>query len=80
MNGNGRMRFDMGTAPLIEMTGNRRVTVEGSAGILHYDDSCVKINTNRMILSFGGRGLRVRCISGSCVEIEGFIAKVEFLC
>ena len=80
MNGNRHMRLDMGTAPLIEMTGNRCVTVEGSAGILHYEDNCVKINTNRMILPFCGRGLRVRCISGSCVEIGGFISKVEFLC
>ncbi|MBQ1594506.1 MAG: hypothetical protein II105_02460, partial [Ruminococcus sp.] len=30
-------------------------------------------------LSFEGRGLSVRCISGSCVEIEGFITKIEFI-
>ena len=73
-------RMDIGFAPLIEAVGNRQVTVEGSAGILLYESECVKISTGRMIISFGGRGLRLRCISGSCVEISGFISNIEFLC
>ena len=74
-----RIAFDMGDAPLIEMISNRRITVEGSTGILHYEAESIKINTNRMIISFCGRGLRVRCISCSCVEIEGFVSAVEFV-
>ena len=73
------MQLDLGTAPLIEMSGNRRVNVEGSTGILLYETSNIKVSTNRMVLSFEGRGLSVRCISGSCVEIEGFITKIEFI-
>ena len=72
--------IDMGTAPLIEMVGNRCVTVEGCAGILHYEDTSIKLSVRRMLISFSGRGLRVRCISGSCVEVEGFINKIEFVC
>lgn len=75
----GSPRLDIGSAPLIEMTGNRQVTIEGSTGILLYESESVKISTGRMIVSFGGRGLRLRCISGSCVEICGFISKIEFL-
>lgn len=74
------VQLDLGTAPLIEMSGNRRVNVEGSTGILLYETSNIKVSTNRMVLSFEGRGLSVRCISGSCVEIEGFITKIEFIC
>ena len=74
-----RIAFDMGDAPLIEMISNRRITVEGSTGILHNEAESIKINTNRMIISFCGRGLRVRCISCSCVEIEGFVSAVEFV-
>lgn len=73
------VQLDLGTAPLIEMSGNRRVNVEGSTGILLYETSNIKVATNRMVLSFEGRGLSVRCISGSCVEIEGFITKIEFI-
>ncbi len=70
---------DLGSAPLLEMVGNRRVTVEGSTGILLYETSNIKINTARMVLSFEGRGLSVHCVSGSCVELSGFITKIEFL-
>lgn len=73
------VQLDLGTVPLIEMSGNRRVNVEGSTGILLYETSNIKVSTNRMVLSFEGRGLSVRCISGSCVEIEGFITKIEFI-
>ena len=60
------VQLDLGTAPLIEMSGNRRVNVEGSTGILLYETSNIKVSTNRMVLSFEGRGLSVRCISGFC--------------
>lgn len=72
-------RFDMGSAPLMELLGNRRVTVEGSTGVLLYESENIKINTNRMVVSFRGRGLCVRCISSSCVEIEGFISGIDFI-
>lgn len=65
--------------PMIEMLGNRRITLEGSTGILLYESQNIKINTNKMVVSFCGRGLTVRCISNSCVEIEGYIIKVEFI-
>ena len=71
-------RIDIG-APLLEMTGNRRVCIEGSTGVLLYENEAVKISAGRMVKSFGGRGLRLRCVTGSCVEIEGFISKIEFL-
>ena len=66
--------------PLIEITGNRRVLIEGSTGILLYERENIKINTNSTLVSFNGRELTVRCISDSCVEIEGFITAVEFIC
>lgn len=71
--------FDIGGAPIIEMLGNRRITLEGSTGILLYESENIKINTKKMVVSFCGRGLCVRCISCSCVEIEGFVTAVEFL-
>ncbi|MEE0914820.1 MAG: YabP/YqfC family sporulation protein [Ruminococcus sp.] len=71
--------IDMGGMPVIEMLGNRRITLEGSTGILLYESENIKINTRKMVVSFCGRGLCVRCISSSCVEIEGFVTKIEFL-
>lgn len=71
--------IDMGGLPSIEMLGNRRVTIEGSTGILLYESENIKINTPKTVISFCGRGLTVRCISSSCVEVEGFITIIEFL-
>lgn len=68
-----------GAVPLIEMLGNQRITLEGSTGILLYESENIKINTYKMVVSFSGRGLSVKCISCSCVEICGFVTKVEFL-
>lgn len=83
MQKNGRsntsISMNMGGMSVIEMLGNRRITLEGSTGILLYETENIKINTNKMVVSFFGRGLCVRCISSSCVEIEGFITKIEFM-
>ena len=74
-----KLMLDIGTAPLIEMLGNRQITIEGSTGILLYENENIKVNTSKMVISFQGRGLCVRCISSSCVEIDGFISKIEFI-
>lgn len=71
--------LELGSFPLIEMTGNRRITVEGSTGVLLYENDCVKVNTVSTVISINGRGLCLRCISPSCVEVEGFIAQIDFL-
>ncbi len=73
-------RVGIGNAPLMEAVGNRQITVEGAAGILLYESRCVKISAGKMVIAFHGRGLRLRCISGSCVEIIGFISNIEYLC
>lgn len=71
--------IDAGTQPLIEMTGNRQINIEGSTGILLYESDNIKINTTGPVISFYGRGLSVRCITGSSVEISGFVNKIEFI-
>ena len=48
-------------------------------GILVYESECIKINTNKMVISFSGRGLCVKCITNSCVEVAGFITGIEFM-
>lgn len=64
--------------PVIEFSGNKSVTIEGSTGVLHYSDNEVRINTRISPLNFKGRGLRINCISPTCVIIEGFILNLEF--
>jgi len=68
-----------GSMPVLEFSGNRQVTVEGSTGVLQYDSEVIKINTKFMILAFYGRNLNLKSISPMTVIIEGFITKTEFV-
>lgn len=63
----------------IEIKGNREVVVEGCKSILHYDENIVKINTNKMIISFFGRSLRIKCLTSDSLVIRGFITSIEYL-
>lgn len=65
--------------PIVEFTGNRSVTVEGSTGVLQYESEAVRINTRSMVIAFSGRGLTLKCISPSSVIVEGFITNTEFI-
>lgn len=65
--------------PVIEFTGNRSATVEGSTGVLHYSDDVIRINTRKFVIAFSGRGLSIKCISPTCVIVEGYIINVEFI-
>lgn len=65
--------------PILELTGNRQASIEGSTGVLRYEDEVVRINTPSAVIEFLGRGLRLRCISATAVTIEGFITDVHFL-
>ena len=44
-----------------------------------YESNNIKINTTGPVISFFGRSLSVRCITGSSVEISGFVNKIEFI-
>ena len=69
----------MYTLPIIEITGDRAVTVEGATGVLKYESNLISVNTKLMAVSFSGRGLRLKCITPSCVVIEGVITNIEFV-
>ncbi len=67
-----------GTAQ-IQLMGNREATIDGSQGVLEYDENCVRINAGRMVVKFTGRGLSLKCMVGETLVVEGFITGVEFL-
>lgn len=63
----------------IEINGNREALVDGGSSILEYGESCIKINTGKMLVAFKGRGLFIRCMSDSSLLIEGYISSVEYV-
>lgn len=65
--------------PLIEMTGNREITIEGCTGVLKYESENIKVNTKSMVLSVTGRSLKLKYLSSSALVIEGTVLKIEFI-
>ena len=76
------MQLPIGALPNFthyEMNSNREVIIEGCNGILQYDENIIKVNMDKMITSFYGRNLSIKCLSSDSLIVEGFITSIEFL-
>lgn len=63
----------------IEIKGNREAVIEGCKSVLHYDENIVKVSMNKMIVSFFGRNMEIKCLTADSLVIRGFITSIEFL-
>lgn len=66
------------SATHFEMKSNKEVIIEGCRGILVYDENLIKIKAEKMVVSFYGKNLNVRCMTPDSMIIEGFITSIEF--
>lgn len=62
-----------------EINGNTEVIVDGSKGILTYDENMIKVNTGKMVTTFLGRGLTIKCLTPDSLVVQGFITSIEFI-
>ncbi len=62
-----------------EINSNREVIIEGSKGILQYDENIIRVNMGKMIVSFNGRKLSLKCLETDSLIIVGFITSIEFI-
>ncbi len=75
-------KMPFGTMPNsshFEINSNREVIVEGSKGILQYDENIIRVNMGNMIVSFSGRKLSLKCLSTDSLIVVGFITSIEFI-
>ena len=63
----------------VEFTGNREAFVEGIRGVLEYDENIIRLNSNKLILRFIGRGLNIKSYNDDSMVIEGYIISFEFM-
>lgn len=61
----------------IELSANKEAVVEGSCGILEYDENCVKVATSKVMVTFFGSDLTLRTLSEESVIIDGKISSIE---
>ena len=62
----------------MEMLGNRQVIVDGSCGILDYDDKKIRLNTGKGTVCFEGSQLQIKSLDCEQAVITGLISLVEF--
>lgn len=67
------------TLPRLELSGNRRVLIEGCTGIVDYDEDRICLRTAVGTVRFFGRSLCMHRLNPTCAVITGRLLSVEFL-
>ena len=62
----------------IEMKSNKEAIIEGCKSISQYDENVISINMDKMIISFFGRNMEIKCMNSDSMVIRGVISSVEF--
>lgn len=63
----------------MEISGKRRVVIEGCQGILEYSEDCICLRVCEGVLRLLGRSLCMNCLNPSCAVISGNVLSLEFL-
>ena len=62
----------------IEICGNREAIVEGCRGVLEYNDTLIKLDTGKLIISFIGSELCIGTFQLGQTVIRGNILSIDF--
>lgn len=65
-------------AALINIIGNREMTIENYRAIIEYTDELIRIKTSQHTLKISGKKLEIRVITQELLHITGMIKNVEF--
>lgn len=65
--------------PRIELSGNRRLLLEGCRGIAEYDEGCICLQTGLGIVRLTGDTLCLHRLNPDCAVITGRFVSLEFL-
>ena len=61
-----------------EMNSNKEIAIEGCKGILHYEESAVKLNMQNTVTVIYGQKLNIKCLTEDSLIVTGFINSIEF--
>ncbi len=62
----------------IEICSNREAIVEGCRGVLEYDDTLIKLDTGKLIITFKGSELCLGTFQLQQTVIRGNIVSIDF--
>ncbi len=64
--------------PRIEIHSNKEAIIEGCKSILEYDENIIKLNTGKLIVTFWGKDLIIKCLTPDSLIVDGFLTNIEF--
>ncbi len=68
----------LSSEPVIELFGNKQITVEGCKGILEYSDSLISLSCAKYAVLVSGEGLELRNMSENTCMITGIFSSITF--
>lgn len=63
----------------IEVISNRSAVIQGTKGILEYNDDLIRISLDEFEVQFYGTKLSIQCLSQDSLEIKGTINRIEYV-
>ena len=64
--------------PIIEIRGNREITVDGCTGLLSYGEDNILLETRYCRIKITGRSLTLNNLTRNVLAVRGHIQNVEF--
>ncbi len=62
----------------MDIKSDREAVVEGCSGVEEYDENTVRIKAPKMVISFFGQNLAIKCLNTDSLVIEGKFSSIEF--
>ncbi len=69
----------LGKSARMELSGNRRLLIEGCRGIAAYEEGLICLRTDSGTIRFSGCDLRMHRLDPACAVITGRLLSIEFL-
>lgn len=63
----------------IEISGNKNAVIQGTVGILEYNEDSVRIKLLEREITFYGAKLKIECLSQDSIELKGAFTRIDFL-
>lgn len=73
------VKNEITTNSSIEVISNRSAVIQGTKGILEYNDDLIRISLDDFEVQFYGTKLTIQCLSQDSLEIKGTINRIEYV-
>ena len=73
-----KLRQDILPQMKLEMLNNNELIIDGTKGVLEYEENLIKLNTGNLIVSILGDSLIIKTFDNELAIIDGTITEISF--